>query len=228
MKGPTYIDKHPHKIKYQEYAMDMHQKHLQAIKRDRSKLIDCSTPESFRIIKKSDLKRAKKDTEILKENYMLLEKLLALTENKERLDKGTLDKPSFLPKSMNFFERKQKEKQIWSENKSLALRLASISPSMSRKNTEKDYDSHRKYRKNLCKFEVPEKLQIKKLRFGSDTQSPNHRYFVPDLPPLGTRSPYLRDLPYQIQKKEWKIAEISTFPNSSCLMAIPIALTPLI
>ena len=205
--------------------MNVHQEHLKTIKRNKSKLIDCTTPDTYGVKKTKHYKDTCRNDEIFRENNLLLEKLLSLTENRERSRKLTSNKSGYFnPKSMNISRRRRDEEKIASENKALASRLASISPSLKRKNAEKDYEYHKKYRKNVCKFDVIEKSTIKRVRLDSLNHFTSQRTLVSEHKSY-MKNPYLEDSQPAL-RKEWKIAEITTAFNRNYMMAVPIALTP--
>ena len=105
MKGPTYIEKQPHILKLQEYSMTKHYKQLESIKHNKSKLLDRSTPETFRVNRKKHQQNEFRNNEIYRENQLLLDKLLTLTRNKEKITKlKSSDSRYFFPKSMNIYK----------------------------------------------------------------------------------------------------------------------------
>jgi hypothetical protein len=227
MKGPKYIEKHPHKLKVIEETRIKHLKTLEEIKAKKSQRIDCSTPDCFRIRhSKQSPADYYKNQEIYRENQSLLGKLLELTESAKRYAKASVLNQNYLfHKSLNKNKRKFEQDKIVSENRGLANRIASVSPSLSRKFLEKDFTFHVRYKANISKFDDPIPLP-KKIRPGSLSPLNSKKELVNDSSVGETKNPYIIETNHSVIRKEWKIAPISPSPSSSYLMAIPMAMSP--
>lgn len=224
MKGPTYIDKNPYNQKYQEYSMDIHYKKLAFIKTNKSKLIDQSPPESYKLKRKPVPKNYYNDQDVYRQNQCLLEKLVSLTGHKT--NKNYINHSGLFPRSMNQMQRKKDEEKISSQNKMIANRLARISPFINRKIEEKEYYEHVKYKNNLCKLEISPKIMEKKARIYSVTEIPSQKSLLSQSPLPYMRNPYKDE--DNIIRKEWKVAALTPGPSSAYMIAIPIALSPIL
>lgn len=229
MKGPKYIIKDPHMLKFQNHAMKIHLKTLEGIKNNKSRLLDCSTPDTYYMRPSRNPNKHQAD-EILKKNQSLLDRLIyiILPKNPKKLKSLSKD-PSPLtsnfPKSTNFTQRKHFEKKIGMENRSLAHRLASISPCVNRKNIEKDFSHHMKYKTIICKYkglDVVNKIPDKKKKITSLSEIPSQKHMIYLSPSGNIKSPNSED-ELNTARHEWKIAAMSDLPSSKHLMAVPMA-----
>ncbi|OMJ93092.1 hypothetical protein SteCoe_4038 [Stentor coeruleus] len=206
--------------------MDVHKKHLENIRNTKSRFIDCSTPESFRIKKpkRSNVLTNNRNHDIYHENKILLEKLLVLSDEKMKLSRMRSQDPSgFRLKSIRNVNRKKHEERLVRENKDLADRLASMSPSVSAVQLEKDYWQHVKYKLSMSKYEST-RASVKKNRIVSISRTQSKGV----LPPVNSKGDIYRMYMGEYQelsgKKEWKIASFEPQNSTSNLMAIPIAI----
>ena len=199
MKGPTYIENHPYKVKFQEHSMTLHRNQLKSIKSKKSRLVDSSTPEGYKLKIKRYYKDYYRNDEIFRENQSLLGKLLNIRWNKGELSRNeSLQSKNFYPKSVFISKRKKTEKKIVFENKEFANRLKMVSPSMSRKDIIKDYVDHVKYRANLCKLDSSVKIDKKRLKLES-IQLTSHANLNSDT--LQNKNPYEEDIGTIIKKE---------------------------
>lgn len=227
MKSSQYFDTNRFLTKQSQHSMDVHKKHLENIRNNKSKFIDCSTPESFRMKKpkRSNALTNIRNQDIYRENQILLEKLLVLSDEKMKLSRmKSQDHSGFKLKSIRNVQRKKNGERLVRENKDLADRLASMSPSVSAVQLEKDYWQHVKYKLSMSKYEST-RTSVKKNRIVSISRIQSKGV----LPPVSSKGDIYRmyigefqDLPSG--KKEWRIASIEPQNSASNLMAIPIAI----
>ena len=86
---------------------------------------------------------------------------------------------------------KTTEAKILNENKGIAFRIASVSPSMSRKNLEKEFSFHVKYKANICKFEEQSKTVVKKVKLESLSPLNSRKNIMADSPLPNIKNPYM-------------------------------------
>ncbi|OMJ91480.1 hypothetical protein SteCoe_5968 [Stentor coeruleus] len=231
MKGPKYIMKDPHKLKFQNHAMKMHLKALEGIKNKKSRLLDCSTPDTYYMRPNHSPSKYQTD-EIIRKNQSLLDRLIYIILPKKPKNLKSLSKdPSPLtnnfPKSINLTQRKHFEKKIYMENRNMAHRLASISPCVNRKNIDKDFTHHMKYKAIVCKYkglDFVNKTSVQKKKIASLSEIPSQRHMIYLSPSGNIKSPNSDDELNTI-KHEWKVVAISDLPSSKYLMAVPMAIS---
>lgn len=226
MKSSQYFDTNRFLTKQSQHSMNVHKKQLENIRNHKSKFIDCSTPESFRMKKpkRSNALTNIRNQDIYRENQILLEKLLVLSNEKMKLSRmKSQDQSGFKLKSIRNVQRKKDGERLVRENKDLADRLASMSPSVSAVQLEKDYWQHVKYKLSMSKYEST-RTSVKKNRIVSISRMQSKGI----LPPVSSKGDIYRMYMGEYQelsgKKEWRIASIEPQSSASNLMAIPIAI----
>lgn len=224
MNSHNYVQKDPCMVKILKNNHSRHLKSLQEIQESKKRMIDCSTPETLKL----KLKKPKnyldefKAQEIFRENQNLLSRLLTLTEKSKKYAKVQSEYSKSVPRSMNFQLRKQIQEKIEQENKGIAYRISSITPS---------------FKKNYIRKDIKNNMRVPNINQKSDTDLKSPKKKSEPLSPLSKKpeilhspSLYIKN-PYtkneqEIKKKQWKIAELEKSPSGYYLMAIPIAVSP--
>lgn len=222
MKNNKFVDKDPCMIKILKNNHSRHLKSLQEIQESKKRMVDCSTPETFKL----KLKKPKnyidefKAQEIYRENQNLLTRLLTLTEKSKKYSKASKTCSKSVPRSMNFQLRKITQEKIENENKGIANRISSITPSFHHNYIRKEYTSHPKQVLIAQKSESEPKSPKKK----SEPLSPmSKKGEFSHSPSFHIKNPYTSTI-NEVIKKQWKIAELENSPSSHYIMAIPIAI----
>jgi hypothetical protein len=217
-----YVDKNPLKLKILENNRSKHLKTLKEIQESKSRMLDCSTPETFKAKKQKKYFSRFKAQEIYRENQNLLERLINLNF-KTKKSRDFSESPCFVPRSLNCYERKLLQDRIEFENKGISSRIISITPSVNSKNLKKEFDSHVKMLEVLSKFDYsfkePKRKKLESLALGLKNES------FSKVPSGVFRNPYVK-VESEMSKKEWKIAEFNHSPSEHYLMAVPMAVSP--
>lgn len=220
MKGPMYVDKNPFK---QKVLRTNHSRHLQTLKEiqeSKSRMIDCTIPETYKFKKTKKYLESFKAQEIYRENQNLLGRLLSLTQKGKKYSRGLTESPG--PKSLNSHVRRLLQDRIQFENKGISFRINSITPSVDSKEIKKHFNNHVKMLGVLAKVESFEKEPRRK-RLDSLGPIGKKESFC-KIPSGIFRNPYLEE--DEASKKEWRIAELNHSVSGHYLMAIPIAVSP--
>ena len=176
MKNLFYCDNKPDSKRFQEYSMHLHKTKLEKIKS--LKLNINNSPGSDVVkIKKSKKISDSRNNDIYRENQILLCKLLSLSAERLKISKMRLENSQ--PKSMNTAQRKRTAKEILRTNKTIASRLASMSPSYNIKDFEKEYFQHANNRSKLLKSRCSYKATLKKVKNEAISQIPNRDFYFP-------------------------------------------------
>lgn len=227
MKGPTYIEKDPHKTKFLDYSMSMHHRALGNIKTKKSRLLDCSTPDTYYLHHSRNPLTRHYVQEIVRENQSLLDRLLYISSKPKKSNKEPSPFLRKVPKSMNFTQRKNAKDEIHRENRSLAQRLASISPCVNRKIIEKGFNHHVQYKNIVQKYQNSETLDKSfgnRVKLPSLSEISSQKLMISNSPSGNIKNPYVEEQDSYI-RKEWKIAVMSEKPSNKYLMAVPMAVS---
>lgn len=161
MNAPTYIDKNLGKKRDEEKMYELHTKKLKEIQQRGGKKTKTKDNQIGKKLKENKDKtygfiKSEKNAEINRENKILLDKLVEISNGKfSSVGKATKKKKKNIQtkKSLNYEKRKKEFERIERENMAIAQRLYNKESSISKKKMDKDYDTHKKYRKQIQKLE---------------------------------------------------------------------------
>ena len=169
MNAPTYIEKNLGKKRDEEKKYEMHTKKLKEIQDRDAKKLKATTTTSTNIGKKiketkdktQGFMKNEKNAAINRENKILLDKLVEISNGKfssvTKAKKKKTKKAVQSKKSLNYEKRKKEFERIERENMAIAQRLYNKESSISKKKMDKDYHTHKKYKKQIQKLEAAEK-----------------------------------------------------------------------
>jgi hypothetical protein len=161
------IDDNLTALLYQEYSNKVHQRKLQQIKNRKNLTVSLSLdPQPKERKKPKGFLNIAKMNEVMRENKLLHEKLLVISERKASAD---CKMPSNSPRTLNHTIRKKMSDQIILENSSIIQRLLEKSSRLSIKQMKIDYEINQKYKENLSKHKVLDRIKkiVKKLHLPS-------------------------------------------------------------
>lgn len=164
MNAPTYIDKNLGKKRDEDKMMELHTKKLKEIQKRELKAKKAENMEMSTKIKENKKKvegfmKNEKNAEINRENQILLNKLVEISNGKwSSVTKPPVKKVKKAPvlpskKSLNYERRKKEFERIERENMAIAQRLFNKQGSISKKKMDEDYGVSRKYKKQIQKAE---------------------------------------------------------------------------
>jgi hypothetical protein len=164
MNAPTYIDKNLGKKRDEDKMMELHTKKLKEIQQRELKAKKQENMEMSTKIKENKKKvegfmKNEKNAEINRENQILLNKLVEISNGKwSSVTKPPVKKVKKAPvlpskKSLNYERRKKEFERIERENMAIAQRLFNKQGSISKKKMDEDYGVSRKYKKQIQKAE---------------------------------------------------------------------------
>lgn len=164
MNAPTYIDKNLGKKRDEDKMMELHTKKLKEIQKRELKAKKQENMEMSTKIKENKKKvegfmKNEKNAEINRENQILLNKLVEISNGKwSSVTKPPVKKVKKAPvlpskKSLNYERRKKEFERIERENMAIAQRLFNKQGSISKKKMDEDYGVSRKYKKQIQKAE---------------------------------------------------------------------------
>ncbi|OMJ83040.1 hypothetical protein SteCoe_16135 [Stentor coeruleus] len=148
-----YSNVNPGLLRYQKYAMTLHQAKLKMIQ-DRQTIGFSNTPTPSYHHSRKYIDEEKKQ-EISKENKILFKKLLSIADQTSGIPtpKPIEKKPKHL-RSSSEITRKYKERKIAFENEQLAKKLIDIKPFIMKKTLDLKFLEYKKLRKMLSKINV--------------------------------------------------------------------------
>lgn len=176
MNAPTYIEKNLGKKRDEEKKMELHTKKLKEIQSRETKKLKSSNTNIGKKIKETKDKtqgfmKNEKNAAINRENKILLDKLVEISNGKfssvTKAGKKTKKKTVQTKKSLNYEKRKKEFERIERENMAIAQRLYNKESSISKKKMDKDYNTHKKYKKQIQKLEGGAKRRKTKKTDGS-------------------------------------------------------------
>lgn len=162
MNAPTYIEKNLGKQRDVEKQMELHNKKLQEIQdRNKKKKKQADKNMSTKIkdnkAKTHGFMKNEKNAEINRENQILLNKLVEISNGKwtsvAKATKAPKKKEVSTKRSLNYERRKKEFERIERENMAIAQRLFNKQGSISKKKMDQDYGVHKKYKKQIQKLE---------------------------------------------------------------------------
>lgn len=153
MNAPTYIEKNLGKKRDAEKMMELHNKKLKEIQAREIKKKELVDQEMSSKIKDTKVKtngfhKNEKNAEINRENQILLNKLVEISNGKwssvaKAEKKPVKKKPVVEKKSLNYERRKKEFERIERENMAIAQRLFNKQGSISKKKMDEDYGVHK-------------------------------------------------------------------------------------
>lgn len=155
---------------YQVYASKIHKRKLEQIK-NRKNLVGSLTldPQPKEPKKPKSFFKIAKMHEMARENKLLHEKLVVISKRKLSVEPRIA---SISPKTLNFGMRKKLSDQIMYENSGIIQRLIDKPSRLSVKQMKIDYELSQKYKENLSKRKVLDR--IKKIVNKFKLPEPNH------------------------------------------------------
>lgn len=188
MNAPTYIEKNLGKKREDERRMEMHAKKLKEIQAKevkKKKLVDDNYSSKIKETKTKTkgFMKNEKNAEINRENQILLNKLVEISNGKWSSVSKPVVKKKAKPvgppkKSLNYERRKKEFERIERENMAIAQRLFNKQGSISKKKMDAEYGVHKKYKKQIQKAEPTAKGTIKgktKGKKGEDEHDENKK-----------------------------------------------------
>lgn len=172
MNAPTFIEKNLGKQRDIEKQMELHNKKLKEIQdRDSKKKKVVNDKNMSSKLKDNKTKthvfmKSEKTAEINRENQILLNKLVEISNGKwssvSKAPKVVKKKEPVNKKSLNYERRKKEFERIERENMAIAQRLFNKQGSISKKKMDEEYGVNRKYKKQIQKLEPSAKPVEKK------------------------------------------------------------------
>ena len=158
---------------YQDYSSKIHKRKLEQIKHRKNLTMSSSQePQPKENKKQKGYLKLAKMNEVMRENKLLHEKLLLISERKASSDHKN---SSLSPRTLNHSIRKKVSDQIILENSSIIQRLLDKSSRLSIKQMRADYELSQKYKENLSKQGVLNRIKkiVKKFKLPALDTSKN-------------------------------------------------------
>ena len=148
MNAPKYVTTSLESERYLQHSLELHQKRLKEISGKTPGNYPCQTKYQLRKKKNFNSGIHYTERELDKKNLKLLEKLISITQNKE---KNLIRSLTPAPKTLNSINRKKEAYRINEENRKIVDRIVSKSPVLSSKLFQKEYEMQCRYRELLSK-----------------------------------------------------------------------------
>ncbi|CAI2372294.1 unnamed protein product [Moneuplotes crassus] len=165
MNAPTYIEKNLGKKRDEEKKYELHTKKLKEIQERGPKKKPKAVPTIGKKLKDHKDKtqqfmKNEKNAEINRENKILLDKLVEISNGKfssvsKPVKKAKKAKKAVqTKKSLNYEKRRKEFERIERENMAIAQRLYNKESSISKKKMDKDFNTNEKYKKQIQKLKA--------------------------------------------------------------------------
>ena len=140
---------------YQEYSAKIHKQKLEKIKGRNLSVSLSYDPRPVMGVKPKSFERVVKMKEVDRENKILYGKLTEISERRVREDRGE----ERSPRTLNFVNRKRYTEEIIKQNNSFIQRLIERPSQISIKQMRVDYEVQQKYRENLSKRKILDRIE---------------------------------------------------------------------
>ncbi|CAG9319076.1 unnamed protein product [Blepharisma stoltei] len=151
MQAPKYIETDQTLKWSRDHALLIHQKRLNEIKAESSKISSLSGISKKSRIRPQRFLEVERSLDIKKHNQLLLERLVEISIGRKRKEDPMSNTQS--TRSLNRIVRKKEAEKILNENEWLARRLAEQKPRMmSKKKLDEEYSLFREYKTRLSKL----------------------------------------------------------------------------
>ena len=179
-------------VLYQVYANKIHKRKLEQIRNRKNLTASLSLdPQPKEQKKPKSFFKIAKMHEMARENKLLHEKLVVISKRKVSAEARV---PSVSPKTLNFSMRKRLSDQIMYENSGIIQRLLDQPSKLSIKQMKIDYELSQKYKENLSKRKVLDR--IKKIVNKFKLPEPSHHQITQETQSIkGSPGSTLKDHP---------------------------------
>jgi hypothetical protein len=160
MQAPGYVETNPSTIRYREYTLQLHKRKLKEIQQQSTGRLTAPQGEMSKYLKAKPQPyhemgkfHAERHAVIKRENQLLLDKLVEISQGKRPVNSSNVSKilSAPQPKSLNINYRKKEAVRIAAENEALARRLMEKSPHLSKRRLDMQYENAVKYKKQISK-----------------------------------------------------------------------------
>ena len=151
----SYFDESLSSRLYQEYSAKLHRKKLDQIKNRHNHSLSITLENKRKeSSKQKSFLNVAKINEVQRENKILYDRLTLISARRLSGEKSQFK----VPKTLNFSFRKKQTEKIIQENKTFIQRLIEKPPNLSVKKLELDYEMLQKYKENMSKKKILDRI----------------------------------------------------------------------